>query len=309
TIRDLVRSSDVLVENLRPGVMERLGLGYEELAKLNPALVYATIRGFGDPRSGESPYVNWPSYDVVAQAMGGLMSMTGTDRDHPLKSGPGIGDVFAGMMLAFAIVSAVRHAERTGHGQFVDIAMYDAMLSLCERLVYLYDMEGKVAEPAGNGHPLLAPFGLFPASDGWVSIGVVDDAFWRELTRIMERADLLADQRLATKAGRRVHAQEVNDAVGAWTRQRSKVELGALLGGKLPFGPVNDARDIFNDPHVAVRGMIAEVAHAEADKKGWRIAANPIRFGATPAPAPFTPPRLGEHNHLLAMLARAKPAT
>lgn len=309
TIRDLVRSSDVLVENFRPGVMERLGLGYEELAKLNPALVYATIRGFGDPRSGESPYVNWPSYDVVAQAMGGLMSMTGTDRDHPMKSGPGIGDVFAGMMLAFAIVSAVRHAERTGHGQFVDIAMYDAMLSLCERLVYLYDMEGKVAEPAGNGHPLLAPFGLFPASDGWVSIGVVDDAFWRELTRIMERADLLADQRLATKAGRRVHAQEVNDAVGAWTRQRSKVELGALLGGKLPFGPVNDARDIFNDPHVAVRGMIAEVAHAEADKKGWRIAANPIRFGATPAPAPFTPPRLGEHNHLLAMLARAKPAT
>ena len=150
--------------------------------------------------------MNWPSYDVVAQAMGGLMSMTGADREHPMKTGPGIGDVFAGMMLAFAVVAAVRHAEKTGHGQFVDIAMYDAMLSLCERLVYLYDMEGKVAEPAGNGHPLLAPFGLFPASDGWVSIGVVDDAFWRELTRIMERHDLLADQRLSTKSGRRAHA-------------------------------------------------------------------------------------------------------
>lgn len=301
-ILSLVRSSHVLVENFRPGVMERLGLGYETLARENPALVYGTIRGFGDPRSGESPYVNWPSYDVVAQAMGGLMSMTGMDRDHPMKTGPGIGDVFAGMMLCFAILAAVRHAERTGEGQFVDIAMYDAMLSLCERLVYLYDMEGKIAEPAGNGHPLLAPFGLFPASDGWVSIGVVDDAFWRELTRIMERHDLLADQRLATKPGRRAHAQEVNDAVSAWTRQHSKAELASLMGGRLPFGPVNDARDIFNDPHVAVRGMIATVPHAEAERTGWRVAANPIRFSATPALKPSTPPRLGEHNHLLPAL-------
>ena len=299
-VRALVGSSHVLVENFRPGVMERLGLGYETLAKDNPALVYATIRGFGDPRSGESPYAQWPSYDVVAQAMGGLMSMTGADRDHPMKTGPGIGDVFAGMMLAFAIVSAVRHAERTGAGQFVDIAMYDAMLSLCERLVYLYDMEGKVAEPAGNGHPLLAPFGLFPAADGWVSIGVVDDAFWRELARIMARPDLVADTRLATKPGRRAHAVEINDVVSAWTQRHTKAALTALLGGRLPFGPVNDARDILADPHVAARSMIAEVPHAEAGRKGWRVAANPIHFGLTPAPAPSTPPRLGEHNDMLA---------
>lgn len=308
TLRALVQSSHVLVENFRPGVMERLGLGYEELAQENPALVYAAIRGFGDPRSGESPYAGWPSYDVVAQAMGGLMSMTGADRDNPMKTGPGIGDVFAGMMLAFAIVAAVRHAERTGEGQFVDIAMYDAMLSLCERLVYLYDMEGKVAEPAGNGHPLLAPFGLFPAADGWVSIGVVDDAFWRELARLMERPDLAADPRLANKAGRRAHAPEVNEAVSAWTRGRSKAELAKLLGGRLPFGPVNDARDIFADPHVAARAMIAEVPHAEPGRKGWRVAANPVRFSRTPAVAPATPPRLGEHTGSLAPII-AKPLT
>lgn len=305
-IHQLVRSSHVVVENFRPGVMERLGLGYEALAKENPALVYATIRGFGDPRSGESPYVNWPSYDVVAQAMGGLMSMTGADRDHPMKTGPGIGDVFAGMMLAFAIVSAVRHAERTGEGQFVDIAMYDAMLSLCERLVYLYDIEGRIAEPAGNGHPLLAPFGLFPAADGWVSIGVVDDGFWRELTRIMGRPDLHDDSSLATKAGRRARASDVNQAVSAWTSRHSKAELAVLLGGKLPFGPVNDARDIFSDPHVAVRGMIATVPHSQEGKAGWRVAANPIRFSATPGISPSAPPRLGEHNHLLAKPAYAK---
>ncbi|WP_204508399.1 CaiB/BaiF CoA transferase family protein [Aestuariivirga litoralis] len=306
TLRGLVRSSHVVVENFRPGVMERLGLGYEELAKLNPALVYAAIRGFGDPRSGESPYAAWPSYDVVAQAMGGLMSMTGADRDHPMKTGPGIGDVFAGMMLAFAIVAALRHAEQTGQGQFVDIAMYDAMLSLCERLVYLYDMEGRVAEPAGNGHPLLAPFGLFPAADGWVSIGVVDDGFWRELARIMERPDLADDPRLAGKSGRRAHAAEVNEAVSTWTRSRSKAELTALLGGRLPFGPVNDARDIFADPHVAARGMIAEVPHAEPGRKAWRVAANPVRFSLTPAIPASTPPRLGEHNPVF---APAKPVT
>lgn len=305
-IRELVRSSHVVVENFRPGVMERLGLGYEELRRENPALVYAAIRGFGDPRTGKSPYVNWPSYDVVAQAMGGLMSMTGADRDHPMKTGPGIGDVFAGMMLAFAIVSAVRHAERTGEGQFVDIAMYDAMLSLCERLVYLYDIEGKIAEPAGNGHPLLAPFGLFPAADGWVSIGVVDDAFWRELTCIMERPDLHDDPGLATKSGRRARAADVNAAVSAWTSRHSKAELAEFLGGKLPFGPVNDARDIFNDPHVAVRGMIAEVPHSEPGKTGWRVAANPIRFSATPSLSPVAPPRLGEHNHILASTAHPK---
>lgn len=305
-IRELVRSSHVVVENFRPGVMERLGLGYEELAKESPALVYAAVRGFGDPRSGKSPYANWPSYDVVAQAMGGLMSMTGADRDHPMKTGPGIGDVFAGMMLAFAIVSAVRHAERTGQGQFVDIAMYDAMLSLCERLVYLYDIEGKIAEPAGNGHPLLAPFGLFPAADGWVSIGVVDDAFWRELTRIMERPDLHDDPGLATKSGRRARAADVNAAVSTWTSRLSKAQLAQLLGGKLPFGPVNDARDIFNDPHVAVRGMIADVPHSEPGKTGWRVAANPVRFSATPGLSPMAPPRLGEHNHILASTAHAK---
>lgn len=305
-IRELVRTSHVVVENFRPGVMERLGLGYEELASENPGLVYAAIRGFGDPRSGESPYVNWPSYDVVAQAMGGLMSMTGAGPGHPMKTGPGIGDVFAGMMLGFAILAAVRHAERTGEGQFVDIAMYDAMLSLCERLVYLYDIEGKIAEPAGNGHPLLAPFGLFPAADGWVSIGVVDDGFWRALTGIMERRDLEDDPALATKAGRRARASDVNAAVSAWTSRHSKAELAALLGGKLPFGPVNDARDIFSDPHVAVRAMIADVPHPDAGKPGWRVAANPIRFSATPGISPSAPPRLGQHNHILASPAHAK---
>ena len=121
--RTLVRSADVVVENFRPGVMERLDLAYESLAEINPRLVYAAIRGFGDPRSGASPYGLWPSYDVVAQAMGGLISITGPDARTPIKTGPGIGDIFAGMMMSFGILAALRAAEATGRGQFVDVAM------------------------------------------------------------------------------------------------------------------------------------------------------------------------------------------
>ncbi len=295
-LRRLAAQADVLVENYRPGVMERLGLSYESLAEDNPRLVYAAIRGFGDPRSGESPYTDWPSYDVVAQAMGGLIGITGPDADSPVKVGPGVGDIFAGMMMAFAVLAAVRKAEQTGKGQFVDIAMYDAMISLCERIVYQYDIEGVIPRPAGNGHPLLAPFGLFPAADGFVSIGVVDDAFWRALCAAMERSDLAGDLRLATKDGRRTHMHEVNGIVADWTRQRTKAELAALLGGKLPFGPVNDVRDIFDDPHVAVRGMIATVPHPEPGARPFRVAANPVKFAADPAPPPEAAPRLGEHN-------------
>jgi crotonobetainyl-CoA:carnitine CoA-transferase CaiB-like acyl-CoA transferase/flavin reductase (DIM6/NTAB) family NADH-FMN oxidoreductase RutF len=297
-LRRLVRNADVLVENYRPDVMDRLGLSYESLSEINPRLVYAAIRGFGDPRTGKSPYANWPAYDVVAQAMGGLISVTGSDRAHPTKVGPGIGDVFAGMIAAFGILAALRAAEATGKGQFLDVAMYDAMLSLCERLVYQHDFDGSVPEPEGNGHPLLAPFGLFPARDGTVAIGVVDDAFWRILAEVMGRPDLGADPAFATRSARRVNMAVVNQDVAEWTAQHSVAELTALMGGRLPFGPVNDIRAIFADPHIAARGMIATIPHAEPDKRPWRVAANPLRFAKNPAPEPEAPPRLGADQAL-----------
>ena len=304
TLRRLVRSADVLVENFRPGVMERLGLSYESLAEINPRLVYAAIRGFGDPRTGESPYANWPAYDVVAQAMGGLVSVTGPDTEHPIKAGPGIGDIFAGMVAAFGILAALRAAEATGRGQFLDVAMYDAMLSLCERLVYQHDIEGVVPEPEGNGHPLLAPFGLYRAKDGLVAIGVVDDAFWRILAEAMKRPELGADPAYATRAVRRENMAKVNRIVSDWTAQHSIAALTALLGGCIPYGPVNDIAAIFADPHVAARGMIATIPHPEPDKRPWRVAANPLRFAATPAPPPRAPPALGADQ----VLASVTPA-
>ncbi len=295
-LRALVATADVLVENYRPGVMERLDLSYETLAQINPRLVYAAIRGFGDPRSGVSPYADWPSYDVVAQAMGGLIGLTGPDGATPTKVGPGIGDVFAGALMSFAIMAALRQAGASGRGQFVDIAMYDAMISLCERAIYQHDFDGSVPGPEGNGHPLLAPFGVFPARDGQVALGIVDDAFWRVLAGVIGGSDLAADARFATRADRRAHAGTLNPMVSNWTARHSKAELAQMLGGKVPFGPVNTVADIFADPHVAARGMIADVAHAEADLRPWRVAANPLHFSANPTPAPQTPARLGAQS-------------
>ncbi|VDC24943.1 CoA transferase [Pseudogemmobacter humi] len=306
-LRGMVRSADVLIENFRPGVMERLGLSYESLSTINPRLVYAAIRGFGDPRSGASPYAGWPAYDVVAQAMGGLISVTGADGAHPTKVGPGIGDVFAGMIAAFGILAALRSAEATGRGQFLDVAMYDAMLSLCERLVYQHDFEGIVPVPEGNGHPLLAPFGLYPARDGMVAIGVVDDAFWQSLARAMDRPGLAFDPAHATRAARRANAGAINAMVSAWTAGLTRDELAQKLGGLIPFGPVNDIAAIFADPHVAARGMIATIAHPEPGKRPWRVAANPLRFADAPAPGPRPPPRLGEHQALAAAAGPPQP--
>lgn len=305
--RRLAATADVVLENFRPGVMDRLDLSYESLAEVNPRLVYAAIRGFGDPRTGASPYADWPSYDVVAQAMGGLMAMTGPDADTPTKVGPGIGDIFAGMMMSFGILAALREAEATGKGRFVDVAMYDAMISMCERMVYLHDMTGQVPGPEGNGHPLLAPFGVFPAADGQVALGIVDDSFWQKLTRIMNRPDLGADLRFSNRAGRSANAGEINRVVSDWTATRSKAELTGLLGGHVPFGPLNTVADITADPHVAARQMLARIPHPEPGHAPWTVAANPLRVAGQAAPPLPAPPRLGEHDAMLDTLADRAP--
>ncbi len=291
-LRALARGSDVVVENFRAGVMD-LGLSYESLARDNERLVYAAIRGFGDPRTGDSPYMHWPAFDVVAQAMGGAMGVTGSGPGSPLKIGPGIGDVFPAAMAAFAILAALRHAERTGAGQFVDVAMYDGMLALCERVVYQRSYTGVAPGPEGNNHPLLCPFGMFRARDGHVTIACPRDTFWRELSTIMGRAELADDPRFQTNAARLAHAAPTNAAVQAWTERLSKQEIGARLGGRVPFGPVNTADDIFADPHVLGRGLLAEVEHPGSGKR-VSIAASPIRMTLTPSRVRRRAPLLGE---------------
>lgn len=292
---EMVRGADILVENFRAGVMDRLGLGYEVLAAENPRLVYAAIRGFGDPRTGASPHVDRPAFDVVAQAMGGAMGITGPDADTPIKIGPGIGDIFPAALAAFGILAAYHHAQRTGEGQFVDVAMYDGVVALCERIIYQQSYTGKPPQPEGNQHPILCPFGTFPAKDGQVTVGCPRDSFWVELADIMGRPELAQDARFLTNNDRLAHRAETVAIVEAWTSVRTKAEIAAALGTRVPFGPVNTSVDIFADPHMAVREMLVEVEHP-GSATPVIVASTPIRMTATPGGVSRRAPIAGEHS-------------
>ncbi|MCY1266651.1 Acetyl-CoA:oxalate CoA-transferase [compost metagenome] len=291
----LIRSADVVVENFRVGVMERFNLSYETLLQENPRLVYATIRGFGDPRTGESPYSEWPAFDVVAQAMGGVMGITGPDSETPLKIGPGIGDTIPGMNMAFGILAAVHHSRRTGEGQFVDVSMVDSILSICERIVHQYSYRGVAPAPEGNHHPLLCPFGLFRAKDGWVAIACPNESFWEILTKAMGRPELASDPRFKNNAERAKHREEVVSAIEAFTQHLSKQELTELLGGKIAYGPVYNAQDIVEDPHFIGREMIVEVEHPGVATP-VKIAGVPVKMTVTPGGIYRRAPLLGEQT-------------
>lgn len=291
----LVREADIIVENFRAGVMDRLGLGYEVLARENPQLVYAAIRGFGDPRTGASPHVDRPAFDVVAQAMGGAMGITGPDADTPLKIGPGVGDIFPAALAAFGILAAYHHAQRTGQGQFVDVAMYDGIVSMCERAIFQYSYTGVSPVPEGNQHPILCPFGVFPATDGQVTIGCPRDSFWTELVTIMDRPELAGDHRFNTNNNRLANRAETIEIVESWTRTRTKAEISAVLGTRVPFGPINTAADIYADPHLAARGMLAEVEHP-GSAKPVTVASTPIRMTVTQGGVWRRAPLAGENT-------------
>lgn len=291
----LVRGADVLVENFRVGVMERLGFGYERLREINPRLVYSCIRGFGDPRTGASPYAQWPAFDIVAQAMGGIMGITGADAQHPSKIGPGVGDIFPATLLAFGILAAVHHAERTGEGQFVDVGMYDGILALCERIVYQHAYTGTAPQPQGNTHPLLVPFDIFPTRDGWVTIAAPRDAQWSALARIIGREDLAEHPDFQQNNARITRADEVRQLITQWTVARSKAEVMTALGGRVPAGPVQSAADIAADPHVAARNMRISLEHPGSAQPGT-YAGTPVKFTRTPPDPAHRAPMLGEHT-------------
>jgi crotonobetainyl-CoA:carnitine CoA-transferase CaiB-like acyl-CoA transferase len=217
----LVPSANALVENFRAGVMDRFGLSYETLREINPALVYGSVRGFGDPRGGASPYADWPAFDVSAQAFGGFMGITGPVEGTPQQSGPGIGDIFPGTLCALGIVSALLHARETGEGQYVDVSMYDGVLALCERIVYQHSYTGQVPVPQGNTQPNLCPFGVFEASDGWVTIAAPTNNHWRRLCEIIGHPTLGLDDRFKNNPVRVENRAEVHLLLNGWTSRRS----------------------------------------------------------------------------------------
>ncbi|MEM7466369.1 MAG: CoA transferase [Pseudomonadota bacterium] len=290
---EMVKKADVVVENFRLGVMDRFGLSYSHLIDHNPKLVYAAIRGFGDPITADSPYMDWPAFDVIAQAMGGFMGITGPG--EPMKAGPGVGDILPGIMLAFGILAAVRHAEHSGEGQFVDVAMYDAMLALCERIIYQHGYTGEIPSPTGNKHPLAAPFSIYPAKDGFVAIACPFDPQWERLISVIGQPELAEDSRFASAQDRVANVIPLTAALERWTKQHTKSELAEILGGQIPFGPVNDVADIFADPHVQIRNAIASLPLHGLGKSAT-VANTPVRMQKTPGGAKTCAPRLDEHR-------------
>jgi len=298
----LVDKADVLIENFRAGVLDRLGLSYEKLAERNPRLVYACIRGFGDPRSASNDYTDWPAFDVVSQSMGGMMGVTGAEDGVPMKVGPGVGDLIPATLCAFGVLAAVMRAQRTGRGQFIDVAMVDGVLAFCERVIYQYSISGVIPRPQGSHHPMFVPMGVFPAADGWVTVGSPSDGFWIKLCKLMGRPELAEDPRFRSNDDRVRNATALKAELGAFTSTRTKEQLRQLLGGQLPFGPIYDAQDIFNDPYFAAREMLVEVEQPHSSKK-LTIAGVPIKMSETPGSVRARAPMLGEHTREVLLAA------
>ncbi len=278
--------ADAVVENMRAGVMDGLGLGYEVIAARNPRIVYATVRGFGDDRTGASPYGDWPCLDTAGQAMGGLVEATGDLYDVA------IADIYPGTLMALGLVSALLQARRTGVGDFVDVAMYDSALTLLRSHVASYALTGKDRRP---GQRALVPFGLFPATDGRFAIAAPVERHWRSLCEAMERPELIDDERTRSNRRRAANREFTEAQIARWTETRSKQELLEALGGDVPCGPANSIGEIFDDPHVAARGML-EHCELPGDNPPIALAANPIKLAATSTGLHQRPPTLGEHT-------------
>jgi succinyl-CoA:mesaconate CoA transferase len=292
----LVETADVVVENYRAGTMDSFDLGYERLREQNPQLIYSSIRGFGDPRTGETDRQGQPSFDLIAQALGGVMEITGQPDGPPTKVGPGIGDLFTAVLNAVGILAAVHHRERTGEGQYVDTAMYDAMVSMCERAVYQYSYTGDAPSRQGNAHPTLFPYNAFATADGYVVIAAFSDGHWRGLCQQMNRPDLVADY--PTASDRLAERDMLRSEIAEWTQSRSSDTVIDALRGTVPVAPVQDTSDIFDDPHIQDRDMLTVVEQPGADRD-VTISGSPIKMSKTPPSVDGRAPLLDEHREEL----------
>ena len=295
-LRDLVMGADALVENYRAGVLDKLGLGWDALRQIKPSLVYTSVRGFGDKAGGASPYMQWPAFDIVAQAMGGWMGITGEDQEHPVKVGGGAGDTVSGLFAAFGTMAALWHARSTGQGQYVDVAMTDSILALSELVVSQYSYRHVSPVPVGNGIPGMAPFGTVRVKDGVIAIAAPHDPQFKLLCTLIGMPELLADARFATEALRWENNTALKAAIETFTTTRTKLELRDLFGGKVPFSPIYNAQDIFNDPHFAARNMLPEVEQP-GSASPVAVPGVPVKLSLTPGGVRHRAPLLGEHTH------------
>jgi len=287
----LIARADVLVENFRPGTLDRLGLGYEQLADVRPRLVYCSISGFG--RTG--PRREQPGYDAVMQGEGGLMSITGPEDGPPYRLGVAIADLVTGMFAAQGVLLALLARATTGRGQHVDVAMLDSVAAMLTYQAGIYFTTGQVPGRMGNRHPTIAPYETFEASDGELVLSVGNDEIWRRFCRAAGLESLAADERFATNGGRVNHYDELRPLLVDVLRARSRdawIERFDAAG--VPCGSVRDLAEVFADPQLDARAMIARLAHPTVGP--LQLLGVPIKLSATPGRVRTPPPTLGQHT-------------
>jgi crotonobetainyl-CoA:carnitine CoA-transferase CaiB-like acyl-CoA transferase len=290
-VRRLAGAADVLIENFRPGIMERFGLGDPDLRALNPRLIYASLSGFG----ADGPMKDWPGYDLVIQAYGGFMSITGQRNGEPTKVAVAIIDIVAGLMLGKAIMAALFARERSGFGQKIDTSLLEAEVACLIPYGSDYLATGKVPGRWGNAHPNIVPYQTFNTFDGYMVVGAASEGNWQRLCQAIEKPELARDPRFASNAQRVAHREELIAILQDVFRQRDTASWIKLLGDAgLPCGPVNTIDRVFKDPQVLHRNMLLEVDHPTAGTV--RMAGMPVKFSATPASLRLPPPLLGQHS-------------
>ncbi len=290
-ILKLLEHCDILVENFKVGALAKYGLGYEQLAKAHPRLIYCSITGFGQT----GPYAPRPGYDALIQAMGGVMSLTGEPNGSPQKVGVPVADLFAGLYGCIGILAAVNHRNNTGQGQQIDIGMLDTHVAWLANQGMNYLATGENPQRLGNQHPNIAPYQEFPTKDGYIILAVGNDPTFERFCKAFGQEALLTDPRFATNPIRVQNRQLVTDTLTPVMKSKTTAEwIEALEALKIGCGPINTLEQVFADPHVQARQMVVEMAHGSGETV--KVIANPVKLSATPPSYRSAPPVLGEHT-------------
>jgi len=287
----LARTADVAIENFRPGTADRLGIGYERLRQENPSIIYCSISGFGQT----GPYRDRPGYDALAQAMSGMMAITGEPDGPPMKHGMSIADIGAGMWAVFAIAAALYHRERTGEGQAIDVSLLDAQLSWLTYAAGNYFASGKNPGRYGSAHPNIVPYQPFATADGYIMLAVGNDRLWQQFCQAAGRPELADQPGFRTNAERVTNRADVVATVGEIMAQRTTAEWMELLErAGIPAGPINTVEQILDDPHVLAREMVVTLQHPTAGE--IKTVGIPAKLSDTPGTVRSAPPLLGQHT-------------
>ncbi|MBN6034393.1 CaiB/BaiF CoA-transferase family protein [Amycolatopsis sp. 195334CR] len=287
-VRRLVARADVLVENFRPGTLERWGLGYEQLSELNPRLIHVSITGFGQT----GPYRDRPGYDLIAQGMGGVMGLTGEPDGPPAKVGLPVADLNAGTWAIIGVLMALQARHSTGRGQYLDVSLMDAQLAWHSYAAGAYFYDAKRPERMGSAHPSIVPYQAYPTADGWLNVAVGSEKLWRAFRELLGLPD---DPRFATNALRAEHRDELNERVFAVMRTRPSAEwLKKFDEASIPAGPISTIDEVYEDPWAEEREQIVRLPHPSVGT--YYGTGFPVKASETPARPSSAPPTLGQHT-------------